>query len=110
MPDRVDGNSAQIRAIAEQIARAAVIEVRAQEADENLKLTPAVKWMAGVASVLVTLFCAWSVSTLNKVQLDVAAITAQLGPGGVVEARFAEANRRMQRLERLHDQGRRQGE
>lgn len=104
MTERSAGDAAQIRAIAEQLVKTAIIEVREQEASESVKFTPAVKWMSGIAATMIVLFCAWSVKTLNDVQLSVAEIRMQLGQSGAIETRFSEINRRIERLERLQAQ------
>lgn len=99
MPEHSSGDAAQIRLIAEQLVKAAVIEVRAEQPKDTVQIGPGLKWLAGIMSILVATFGIWSVKTLNEVQLAVAEVKMQLGASGAIEARFAEVNRRIDKLE-----------
>ncbi len=91
------GDQAQIRLIAEQLVDAAIIKVQGKE---SVAITPGIKWLAGIMSMLIAACGVWSIKTLNEVQLSVAEIKMQLGQSGAIEARFQDINRRVDRLER----------
>ncbi len=116
MTDQSHGDAAQIRLIAEQLARAMVIEVRNEERKDEQEagaIPPMLKWVgaliSGVLTALITAGCIWMAVTLAEMKTEVAKITSQLGQGGVIEARFQETNRRIDRLEAIQSREEREG-
>lgn len=104
-------NLAQIRHIAQGLAKATVIEVLANaeelQAFKGSKGLPApAVWLgvicAGVFVAIVSGFLLWTASAINQTQQDISAIKTTLQPGGVIEQRFVETDRRLGNLEGFH--------
>lgn len=101
MSEQSDGDHAQIRLIARQLVKAAVIEV-----NENQPSYDVPKWLqwaggilAGVVTAMVTAGCLWTVSTLSDMKTSMATVEARLGPNGSIEAKMTDYGRRIDRLE-----------
>lgn len=107
------GNTEQIRIVAEQVADAVISKYVAEHPEASVKteIPPPLKWaagiLAGLATVGITGFVFWMVTTLNDMQLAMRDVQTQLGTTGAVEARFGDINRRIDRLEEIHVQERR---
>lgn len=102
LSDTPDGNSAQIRLIAEQLVRASIIEVR-NEQQGAAAIPPMLKWVgaliSAVLTALITAGCIWMAVTLSEMKVAVSNIELQLGDKGALSARFNEIERRVGRLE-----------
>lgn len=101
MPGQSAGDSAQTRIIVEQVIDAALVRFKDREPTKStMEITPGLKWLAGIMSVLIAAFGIWSVKTLNEVQMAVVEIRTQLSNSGVIEIRFQNLERRVGDIER----------
>lgn len=112
MPDRGLGNEAQVRGVAEQVARAAY-GVWATEHPQppaavlKAEIPAPLKWAAGIISAVmgagVLAMCFWVVSTLSDLQQTVTRIDERqklVAENG--DAKFMEIDRRVTTLEGFH--------
>lgn len=110
MPD-ADGNAQQIRAVAEQVGKAAAKSAVEEfvETHPDLKkpeIPGPLKWAAGIVSALLAMgvggTVVWLMTTVNEMQVTIARIDERLESAAVSQTdRSDEINRRLTRLEQM---------
>lgn len=104
-----DGNEVQVRAIAEQVAKAAVAEYT-QKHPEEPKIPPPLKWAGGIIAALFTAGVAamamWLVSSVSNMQVTLARVDER--QSSLVDQQSTEVGdlkRRVSALEDYHREG-----
>lgn len=105
MPD--SANAAQVSQIAEQVARAAIIQIRTEHPEFMVQkegsIPPPLKWASAIIAGLFTAGTAtlafWVVSSISQMQVTVARIDERMVSGSVKDSRFEELDRRVSKNE-----------
>lgn len=114
MPDRGMGNEVQARAMADQVADAAVAkfaQTYGQPAEQaKMEIPPALKLAAGVITAVITAavvgMCFWMVTTLSDLQQTVTRIDErQQLTGSSTGQRLDKIEERLMRLEQTKREG-----
>lgn len=103
MPDSL-GDSAQTRMIAQQVAKATILEYEAEHPRPKEAAVPApLKWAAAIVAGLFTAGTAtlvfWLVSSVSEMQVTLARMDERMTTGSVKDSRFDEIERRVVKLE-----------
>lgn len=106
-----DGNAAQIRAVADQVgkaaAKSAVEEFVANHPELKKPDIPGpLKWAAGIISALLAMgvggTVVWLMTTVNEMQVTIARIDERMANQSVAQGgQYEEINRRLTRLEQM---------
>lgn len=101
-----DGNDAQTRVIAQQVAKTAITEFYAEHPElrqRPVEVPPLVKWVVGTVAALGLAAMigggTWLVSTVNEMQVTLARMDERMASGTVKDARFDDLERRVTNLE-----------
>ena len=110
MPDS-EGNAAQVRIVAEQVADAAITRF-AQKHPEVSKsdIPPPLKWAGAIIAALFTMgiggMAVWLVTTVNEMQVTLARMDERMANQSTTqEGQLDEMGRRVTRLESYHGGG-----
>lgn len=109
-----DGNAAQTRLIAEQVARAVVVEVNAERGPprrELAEIPPTLKWAGAIAAVLMTVgvggMASWLVTSVSEMQVTLARMDERMASqNNSQDGRYTDLTRRVDTLEGYHHNGR----
>lgn len=98
------GDGAQTRMIAEQVAKAVLVEYVSEHPElREAKIPAPLKWAGAVIAGLFTLGTAtlvfWLVSSVSQMQVTVARIDERLNSGSIKDARFEDMERRVTKNE-----------
>lgn len=105
MPD--NGNSAQTRLIADQVADAAIHRFASQHPEvRRYEIPPPLKWAATIIAALLATgvggTAVWLMTTVNEMQVTLARMDERMANSTTSQdSRFDEINRRLARLEAL---------
>lgn len=105
MPD--SANAAQVSLIAEQVAKAAIIQIRNEHpeltAPKEAALHPIVKWVVGAAAALGTIAITgmgiWIVSSVSQMRETLARLDERMITGSIKDGRYDELERRVSKNE-----------
>lgn len=106
--------AAQTRMIAETVARAVLVEFEhdhPQVFRRQAEVPPPLKWAAGIVAALLVAGIGgsftWLVTTVNEMQVTLARMDERMEGGEAAStARIADMERRMGRLEAIHERER----
>lgn len=103
MPDSL-GDAAQTRAIAQQVAKATIIEYEAEHPRrKEVAIPPLIKWIVGAVAGFGSLAIAgmgfWIVSSVSALLVTTARIDERMASGAIKDSRVDEIERRVTVLE-----------
>lgn len=116
MPELSSGDAAQIRAIADQVADAAIAKFvdnhpEVRRGTVVTEMPPPLKWAALIASAVLTVSASagliWMVTSVSEMSVTLARMDERMG--GYIDAqaaRMTEIERRVDTLEDYHREGR----
>jgi len=115
MTERSNGDAAQTRAIAEQVANAAYakfaeLHPEVRRGTVVAEIPPPLKWAAIVASAVLTVSASagliWMVTSVSEMSVTLARMDERMGGYiSMQESRMAQLERRTDRLESYHNEG-----
>lgn len=111
MPD--SANAAQISLIAEQVAKAAIIQIRNDHPElttpKEAPIHPLVKWLvgaiAGLGSAALIGLGFWLVTSVSQMRETLARLDERMITGSIKDGRYDDLNRRVTQLEAEHSKG-----